>query len=125
MAIGGDGQVTLGTQVMKADAVKVRKLLDGQVLVGFAGSAADGFALLERFEAKLKDYPEQRPPRRDRAGQALADRPDAPPAGGGARRGRRPAQPARQRLGRRDPAERRHPRRPAPAAATPWPRRGP
>jgi ATP-dependent HslUV protease subunit HslV len=57
VAIGGDGQVTLGTQVMKADAVKVRKLLDGQVLVGFAGSAADGFALLERFEGKLKDFP--------------------------------------------------------------------
>ena len=54
MAIGGDGQVTLGTTVMKADAVKIRKLLDGQVLVGFAGSAADGFALLERFEAKLQ-----------------------------------------------------------------------
>ena len=81
----GDGQVTLGTQVMKADAVKVRKLLEGQVLVGFAGSAADGFALLERFEGKLKDYPNNVPRRRDRAGQALADRPDAPPAGGGAR----------------------------------------
>jgi ATP-dependent HslUV protease subunit HslV len=57
VAMGGDGQVTLGTQVMKSDAVKVRKLSDGQVLVGFAGSAADGFALLERFEGKLKDYP--------------------------------------------------------------------
>jgi len=57
VAVGGDGQVTLGTTVMKADAVKVRKLLDGKVLVGFAGSAADGFALLERFEGKLKDYP--------------------------------------------------------------------
>ncbi len=57
VAIGGDGQVTLGTQVMKADAVKIRKLLDGQVLVGFAGSAADGFALLERFEGKLRDHP--------------------------------------------------------------------
>src|SRR3954451_10293259 len=57
VAIGGDGQVTLGTTIMKADAVKVRKLLDGQVLVGFAGSAADGFALLERFEGKLKDHP--------------------------------------------------------------------
>ncbi len=56
VAVGGDGQVTLGTTVMKADAVKVRKLLDGQVLVGFAGSAADGFALLERFEAKLKEF---------------------------------------------------------------------
>ena len=61
VAIGGDGQVTLGTTVMKADAVKVRKLLDGQVLVGFAGSAADGFALLERFETKLRDYPNNVP----------------------------------------------------------------
>jgi ATP-dependent HslUV protease subunit HslV len=57
VAIGGDGQVTLGNTVLKADAVKIRKLLDGQVLVGFAGSAADGFALLERFEGKLRDYP--------------------------------------------------------------------
>src|SRR3954471_12255518 len=61
VAIGGDGQVTLGTTVMKADAVKVRKLLDGQVLVGFAGSAADGFALLEHFESKLRDYPNNVP----------------------------------------------------------------
>jgi ATP-dependent HslUV protease subunit HslV len=61
VAMGGDGQVTLGTQVMKADAVKVRRLLDGQVLVGFAGSAADGFALLERFEGKLKDHPNNVP----------------------------------------------------------------
>jgi ATP-dependent HslUV protease subunit HslV len=61
VAIGGDGQVTLGTTVMKDNAVKVRKLLDGQVLVGFAGSAADGFALLERFETKLKDYPNNVP----------------------------------------------------------------
>jgi ATP-dependent HslUV protease subunit HslV len=61
VAIGGDGQVTLGNTVMKADAVKIRKLLDGQVLVGFAGSAADGFALLERFETKLRDYPSNVP----------------------------------------------------------------
>src|SRR4051812_47516948 len=46
---------------MKGDAVKIRKMLDGQVLVGFAGSAADGFALLERFETKLKDYPNNVP----------------------------------------------------------------
>src|SRR5947207_2382446 len=46
---------------MKADAVKVRRLVDGKVLAGFAGSAADGFALLERFEAKLKDYPQNVP----------------------------------------------------------------
>ncbi len=61
VAMGGDGQVTLGTTVMKADAVKVRRLLEGQVLVGFAGSAADGFALMERFEAKLKDFPNNVP----------------------------------------------------------------
>lgn len=61
VALGGDGQVTLGTTVMKADAVKVRKLLEGQVLTGFAGSAADGFALLERFESKLRDYPNNIP----------------------------------------------------------------
>jgi ATP-dependent HslUV protease subunit HslV len=61
VALGGDGQVTLGNTIMKADAVKVRRLLEGQVLVGFAGSAADGFALLERFEGKLKDYPNNVP----------------------------------------------------------------
>ncbi len=61
VALGGDGQVTLGTTIMKADATKVRKLLDGQVLVGFAGSAADGFALMERFETKLRDYPNNVP----------------------------------------------------------------
>ncbi|MGE3803325.1 MAG: ATP-dependent protease subunit HslV [Gemmataceae bacterium] len=55
-AIGGDGQVTLGQVVMKNDARKVRRLYEGKVLVGFAGSSADAFALLERFEAKLKDY---------------------------------------------------------------------
>src|SRR5687767_14427944 len=55
-ALGGDGQVTLGNVVMKRDAQKVRKLDNGRVLVGFAGSAADAFALLERFEAKLKDH---------------------------------------------------------------------
>lgn len=55
-ALGGDGQVTLGTVVMKADAHKVRRLYDGKVLVGFAGAAADAFALMERFEAKLKDF---------------------------------------------------------------------
>jgi len=57
IALGGDGQVTLGSTVMKADAAKIRRLLEGKVLVGFAGGAADAFALLERFEAKLKDFP--------------------------------------------------------------------
>jgi len=57
VAMGGDGQVSLGQTIMKADAVKLRKLMDGKVLCGFAGSSADAFALLERFEAKLKDFP--------------------------------------------------------------------
>lgn len=55
-AIGGDGQVTLGNVVMKSDAKKIRRLHGGKVIVGFAGASADAFALLERFEAKLKDY---------------------------------------------------------------------
>lgn len=55
VALGGDGQVTIGQTVMKTDARKVRTLAEGKVLVGFAGSAADAFALLERFEARLKE----------------------------------------------------------------------
>lgn len=61
VAMGGDGQVTLGTAVMKSDAMKIRKLLDGRVLCGFAGSSADAFALLERFEIKLKESPNNIP----------------------------------------------------------------
>ena len=61
VAIGGDGQVTLGTTVMKADANKIRRLADGKVITGFAGASADAFALLERFEAKLKDFPRNIP----------------------------------------------------------------
>ena len=57
VALGGDGQVTYGSMIMKADTRKIRKMLDGKVLVGFAGSTADAFALMERFEAKLKDFP--------------------------------------------------------------------
>jgi ATP-dependent HslUV protease subunit HslV len=56
VALGGDGQVTLGNVVMKADANKVRRLFQGRVLTGFAGAAADAFALLERFEARLHDF---------------------------------------------------------------------
>jgi ATP-dependent HslUV protease subunit HslV len=55
-AIGGDGQVTLGNVVMKSDARKIRRLHGGKVVVGFAGASADAFALMERFEAKLKDH---------------------------------------------------------------------
>jgi ATP-dependent HslUV protease subunit HslV len=56
VAIGGDGQVTLGNVVMKNDAHKIRRLHNGKVICGFAGASADAFALLERFEAKLKDH---------------------------------------------------------------------
>ena len=53
VVVVGDGQVTLGDTVMKADAVKIRRLHEQKVIVGFAGSVADSFALLERFEKKL------------------------------------------------------------------------
>src|ERR1043166_7567068 len=56
VALGGDGQVTLGNVVMKSDAHKIRRLYNGKVLTGFAGASADAFALLERFEARLKDF---------------------------------------------------------------------
>lgn len=55
-AIGGDGQVTLGQTAVKHDANKIRRLCDGKVLCGFAGSAADAFSLLERFEGKLDQH---------------------------------------------------------------------
>ncbi|MFO0917390.1 MAG: ATP-dependent protease subunit HslV [Planctomycetaceae bacterium] len=57
VALGGDGQVTYGTNILKADTRKIRWILDKKMLVGFAGSTADAFALLERFEAKAKNYP--------------------------------------------------------------------
>ncbi len=56
VALGGDGQVTLGNIVMKGTARKVRTLYHGKVLVGFAGGTADAFTLLERFEAKLEKH---------------------------------------------------------------------
>ncbi len=56
VALGGDGQVTLGNTKVKQDAVKIRRLFDNQILAGFAGSAADGLALLDRFEAKLREF---------------------------------------------------------------------
>ncbi|MFW6051660.1 MAG: ATP-dependent protease subunit HslV [Myxococcota bacterium] len=55
-AMAGDGQVSMGQTIMKGNARKVRPLLDGQVLAGFAGASADAFTLLERFEAKLKEH---------------------------------------------------------------------
>lgn len=56
VAIGSDGQVTLGTAVLKHGASKVRRLAGGKVLAGFAGSVADALALFTRFEAKLEEY---------------------------------------------------------------------
>ncbi len=56
VAIGGDGQVSVGNTVMKHNARKVRTLAEGQVLAGFAGGTADAFTLFERFEAKLQQY---------------------------------------------------------------------
>lgn len=55
-AIGGDGQVTMGQTVMKHKSTKIRSLYKGQVLCGFAGSAADAFTLLNRFEEKLEQF---------------------------------------------------------------------
>ncbi len=55
-ALGGDGQVSLGNTVMKHNANKIRKIANGKVLCGFAGTSADAFTLMERFEEKLEQY---------------------------------------------------------------------
>ncbi|OLC76981.1 MAG: HslU--HslV peptidase proteolytic subunit [Gemmatimonadetes bacterium 13_1_40CM_4_69_8] len=57
VAMGGDGQVTVGDTVLKANATKVRALKGGKILAGFAGAAADAFTLFEKFEEKLERYP--------------------------------------------------------------------
>jgi len=56
VALGGDGQVTLGNTIMKGNARKVRTLLNGKILTGFAGGTADAFTLNERFETKLQEF---------------------------------------------------------------------
>jgi ATP-dependent HslUV protease, peptidase subunit HslV len=56
VAVGGDGQVSMGDTIMKGNARKVRKLYHNQVIVGFAGGTADAFTLFERFESKLEQY---------------------------------------------------------------------
>ncbi len=56
VAMAADGQVTLGDQMIKSKAAKIRRLGEGGVLVGFAGAAADGLALIERFEKRLSEY---------------------------------------------------------------------
>ena len=59
VAIGGDGQVSIGQTIVKANARKVRRLAKGDVIGGFAGATADAFTLFERLEAKLEQYPGQ------------------------------------------------------------------
>jgi len=59
VVIGGDGQVSIGQTVIKANARKVRRLAKGDVIAGFAGATADAFTLFERLEAKLEQYPGQ------------------------------------------------------------------
>src|SRR5580704_17779251 len=59
VAIGGDGQVSIGQTIVKADAKKVRRLGKGDVIAGFAGATADAFTLFERLESKLEQYPGQ------------------------------------------------------------------
>ena len=56
VALGGDGQVTLGNIVIKSTARKIRRLYQGRILAGFAGGTADAFTLFERFEAKLDKH---------------------------------------------------------------------
>ncbi len=56
IAMGGDGQVSLGETIIKSNARKVRRIYNGKVLVGFAGATADAFSLLSKFEAKLEQY---------------------------------------------------------------------
>ena len=56
VAIGGDGQVTIGETIVKADARKIRKLYHDKVLIGFAGATADAFSLMEKFESKLEEH---------------------------------------------------------------------
>ena len=61
VALGGDGQVTVGDTVMKSNAQKVRSLAGGRLLAGFAGAAADAFTLFEKFEEKLERFPNNLP----------------------------------------------------------------
>ena len=56
VAVAGDGQVTMGNVILKQTAKKIRRLHDGHVVAGFAGSTADAFTLFEKFEAKLSEF---------------------------------------------------------------------
>jgi len=58
VAMAGDGQITVGETVLKARAIKLRRMADGKVLAGFAGGLADALTLFEKFEGKIKDFPD-------------------------------------------------------------------
>ena len=81
VVIGGDGQVSIGQTVIKANAKKVRKIGKGDVIGGFAGATADAFTLFERLESKLEQYPGQLTRRGGRTRQGLAHRPLFAPPG--------------------------------------------
>ena len=99
VALGGDGQVTLDKTIVKSDACKVRKLSGGNVIVGFAGGAADAFALMERFEARLEGLSRQLATCGYGTGERLAKRSRAATFGSAADRGRFAAQFVDQRDG--------------------------
>ena len=101
VVMAGDGQVSMGQTIVKGNAKKVRRLGNGQIVAGFAGSTADAFTLFERLEAKLERHPGQLAARLHRARQGLAHRPLPAPAGGDDGGGRQGRLAAAHRLGRR------------------------
>ena len=88
VVMAGDGQVTLGQEVLKASAKKLRRLYNDKILAGFAGSTADAFALFARFETKLEQFNGNLPRSRRGTGQGMAHRPRAAPSGSAAAGGR-------------------------------------
>ena len=105
--MAGDGQVTLGHEVLKASARKLRRFYNDRILAGFAGSTADAFALFARFETQAGAVQRQSAAPRRGAGQGVAHGPRAAPPGGAAAGGRREEDLHRERQRRRDRAGRR------------------
>jgi ATP-dependent HslUV protease subunit HslV len=106
--LAGDGQVTLGNTIVKHGARKIRRLYQDRVLAGFAGSAADSFALFERFESKLEQHPRQPRALGGRACQGLAHGSRSSPSRGHARRRRSQVVVSPVGHRRSDRARRRH-----------------
>ena len=102
VVMAGDGQVTLGSEVLKATAKKLRRLYNGKVVAGFAGATADAFALFARFESKLEQHNGNLAALRGGARQGMADGPHAAPSGSPAAGGRHRQHLHRQRQRRRD-----------------------